>query len=297
MPDFLVASALIPKLFGAKVILDLHDPMPELMTTIFRAAADSKSVQLLKRLEKWSIGCADLVITVNIACQRIFSARSCRPEKIVVVMNSPDGQIFPSRAVREHSSKDQVRDRPFVIMYHGSLVERNGLEVAIDALGRLLKSVPTAVLHIYGSNSDFLERMMKKAQAKNLEGAIRYFGPKKLEDLVKEIESCDLGVIPNHRNAFTEINTPTRIFEYLALGKPVVAPATAGILDYFDKESLLFFEPGNPDDLAKQIEYAFSHPKEVVEITRKGQQVYMEHTWERERETLLSRTSEILHRV
>jgi hypothetical protein len=34
---------------------------------------------------------------------------------------------------------------------------------------------------------------------------------------------CDLGVIPEHHNAFTEINTPTGIFEYLALGKPVIA--------------------------------------------------------------------------
>ena len=297
MPDILVASALIPKLFGAKVILDLHDPMPELMTTIFHAAPDSKSVQLLKRLEKWSIGRADLVITVNIACKRIFSNRSCQSEKIAVVMNSPDGQIFPFRMTQERNLEGQTQNRSFVIMYHGSLVERNGLEVAIDALERLRKRVPTAVLHIFGANSDFLERMMKKVRDRNLETAARYFGPKRLEDLVREIENCDLGVIPNHRNAFTEINTPTRIFEYLALGKPVIAPSTPGIQDYFGKESLLFFEPGNPDDLAKQIEYAFSHPNEVLEIARKGQQVYLEHTWERERETLLSRASEILHRA
>jgi len=295
MPDILVVSGLFPKLFGAKVILDLHDPMPELMTTIFHAAPESASVQLLKRLEKWSIGRADLAITVNLACKRIFSERSCPPEKITVVMNSPDGQIFPFRAVRERSLTDRSPNGPFVIMYHGSLVERNGLEVAIDALERLLRSVPTAVLHIYGANSDFLERMMKKARDMNLESAVRYFGPKKLEDLVREIENCDLGVIPNHRNAFTEINTPTRIFEYLALGKPVVAPSTAGIRDYFDNESLLFFEPGNPDNLAKQIEYAFSHPEEVLEIARRGQQVYIQHTWETERETLLRRASEILH--
>jgi len=297
MPDLLVASALIPKLFGAKVILDLHDPMPELLTTIFHVAPDSKSVQLLKSLEKWSIGRADLVITVNIACKRIFSHRSCQPEKIAVVMNSPDGQIFPFRTVRERNFTGQTQNKPFVIMYHGSLVERNGLEVAIDAFERLRKSVPAAVLHVFGSNTEFLERMMTKVRDNNLESAIRYFGPKRLEDLVTEIDNCDLGVIPNHRNAFTDINTPTRIFEYLVLGKPVIAPTTPGIQDYFSKESLLFFEPGNPDDLAKQIEYAFSHPNEVLEIARKGQQVYLEHTWEQEKETLLSRASEILPRA
>src|SRR5438309_1298112 len=62
MPDVLVFSALVPKAFGAKVILDLHDPMPELMQTIFKLPANSFSVRLLKRLEKWIIAFADLVL-------------------------------------------------------------------------------------------------------------------------------------------------------------------------------------------------------------------------------------------
>src|SRR6266571_1351622 len=181
MPDILVLSALVPKMFGAKVILDLHDPMPELMTTIFHASPGSKSVQLLKRLEKWSIARADLVITVNIACKRIFSTRSCRSEKIAVVMNSPDGQIFPFRMSREHDFTGEPRNKCFVIMYHGSLVERNGLEVAIDALERVRKTVPTIELHIFGSKTHFLERMMRKVRDNNLQDLVRYFGPKRLE--------------------------------------------------------------------------------------------------------------------
>ena len=109
-------------------------------------------------------------------------------------------------------------------------------------------------------------------------------------------ERCDLGLVPNPRNAFTEINMPTRIFEYLALGKPVIAPYTPGILDYFNKESLLFFESGNSDDLARQIEYVFSHPSQVHDIVREGQRVLLEHTWDRERETLVGSVSEILPR-
>src|SRR5882672_5668933 len=101
MPDVLVVSSTIPKWFGAKVVLDLHDPMPELMTTIFNAAPEGGSVKLLKRLEKWSIARAHLVVTVNLACKHIFSRRSCGPEKIAVVMNSPDTRIFPYKPVDE----------------------------------------------------------------------------------------------------------------------------------------------------------------------------------------------------
>ena len=296
MPDILILSALIPKLLGAKVILDLHDPMPELMMTIFRVPPDSRGVRLLKRVEKWSIARADLVITTNIAFKKVFAARSCPPEKIEVVMNSPDGKIFPFRPVGSEVSAGTSGNKPLVIMYHGSLLERNGLDVAIDAFARLRESIPAAELRIFGASTPFLERMMEVVRNNNLQESVHYLGSKLLEDLVPEIERCDLGVIPNPRNAFTEINMPTRIFEYLALGKPVIAPYTPGILDYFNKESLLFFESGNSDDLAGQIEYAFSHPFEVHEIVRRGQQVLLEHTWDRERETLVGSVSGILPR-
>ncbi len=295
MPDILVASALIPKMLGAKVVLDLHDPMPELMMTIFRTPEENRSVRLMKRLEKWSIARTDLAVTVNVACKRIFSSRSCPTEKIAVVMNAPDGQIFPFREARLSSLPKQDGDRPFVIMYHGSIVERNGLDIALDAFARVREIIPGAELRIFGSQTAFLDRVMDKARSMGLQDRIHFMGPRHLEDLVTEIDKCDLGIIPNQRNPFTDINTPTRVFEYLAMGKPVIAPSTQGILDYFDKDSLLFFEPGNATELAQQIEYAFFHPREVLEIARKGQEVFVEHTWERERETLVDRVSALFN--
>src|SRR5712692_10421181 len=79
MPDILVLSALVPKLLGAKVILDLHDPMPELMMTIFHLDRKSGAVRMLRRLEKWSIRWADLVLTTNLAFEKLFVSRSCPP--------------------------------------------------------------------------------------------------------------------------------------------------------------------------------------------------------------------------
>jgi glycosyltransferase involved in cell wall biosynthesis len=288
MPDILVLSALVPKALGAKVILDLHDPMPELMTTIFGIDESSFNVRLIKRLEKWSLARAHLVLTVNLACKRIFGARSCPLEKIGVVMNSPDGEIFPFRTPRSYASTNQVPTKRFVIMYHGSLVERNGLDLAVKALARVRKTVPTAELRIYGKKTPFLERVLKEASNLGLKEAVRYLGPKRLEDLVHEIEDCDVGVIPNQRNAFTDINTPTRIFEYLALGKPVVAPSTPGIQDYFTPESLFFFESGNSGELAQRIEYVAAHASEAIEVAERGQEIYLAHSWRQERQNLVN---------
>lgn len=294
MPEVLVASALIPKLMGAKVILDMHDPMPELMTTIFQLPEDSFALRLLKWLEKWSMARANLVLTVNIACERMFGARSCPPNKLAVVMNSPDGDVFPYRAPRASMSMNRTSQRPFVVMYHGSLLARNGVDLAVDAVAKLRDRIPSVVLRIYGDRCAFLDRVMTSVRDRGLEGSVQYLGSKTLQEIVTEIEDCDVGVIPNHRNAFTEINTPTRIFEYLATGKPVIAPRTSGITDYFGDDSLVFFEAGNADDLARQIEYVATHRDEALRITERGQEVYLAHTWEKEREVLARVVSDLL---
>jgi glycosyltransferase involved in cell wall biosynthesis len=281
MPDILVLCSLIPKALGARVVLDLHDPMPELLTTIFGLHENSLGVGIMKWLEKWSIARATAVVTVNIACKRIFASRSCRLEKITVVMNAPDEKIFPFRAPRPPAAGNS--GRRFVMMYHGSLVERNGLDLAVEALARVRSTIPAAELRIYGRSTPYLERVMEQVRRKGLEDCVSYLGQKPLEGLVGAIDDCDLGVVPNHRNAFTDINTPTRIFEYLALGKPVIAPRAVGICDYFDDSSLVFFELGDAKDLALKTEYVFSHPDEVFETVRRGQEVYQEHSWPTEK--------------
>jgi glycosyltransferase involved in cell wall biosynthesis len=287
MPDILVLSALVPKALGAKVILDLHDPMPELMLTIFNLREGSTSVRVIRWLEKWSMAFADQIITVNIACKRIFAARSCAAEKIGIVMNSPDEEIFPMQAPLPRALAESRNPKSFVIMYHGSLVERNGLDLAVDALARVRKNIPTAELRIFGRKTPFLDHVMNQVQELGLTDCVQYLGPRSLEGLVHEIENCDVGVIPNQRNAFTDINTPTRIFEYLALGRPVIAPSTPGIQDYFTNESLYFFESGNAQELADQIERVALNESEALETAKKGQRLYQSHAWHQERKTLV----------
>ena len=295
MPDVLVLAALVPKLFGAKVILDLHDPMPELMMSIYNLRRESPAVRLMARLEKWSIAFADVVLTVNRACEKLFVSRSCSPSKVTVVMNSPDERIFKYSPARISKRRAEDADAPFVIMYHGTLVERNGVDLAVEALVKLRQSVPAAELRIYGPRTPFLDQVMLTVSEKGLEKAVHYLGPRRLEELVQAIAECDVGVIPNKRSIFTEINTPTRIFEYLALGKPVVAPRAPGIQDYFNDDALVFFELGTADDLALKLTWVALHPREALEITKRGQAVYLEHAWSKEREKLLRRTADLLN--
>lgn len=284
MPDVLVLSALIPKLFGARVILDLHDPMPELMMSIFGLQEKSYAVRLLKMLEKLSLGFADAVITVNEACRKIFASRSCAREKITVIMNSPDEEIFRFQQPSIPAVTEPDTSKPFILMYHGSLVERHGLDLAVQALVKVRKSIPEAQLRIFGERTPFLERVLQSAEITNLtEDGIRYLGPKNLDQIALAIRACHAGIIPNRKSIFTQLNTPTRIFEFLSQGKPVIVPRAPGILDYFSAQELVLFELGDAEDLAAKIEYVFLHPAEVAQMLERAQRVYREHKWSTER--------------
>lgn len=180
-------------------------------------------------------------------------------------------------------------------MYHGTLVERNGADLAVEALEKLRQSVPAAELRIYGPRTPFLDQVMLTISEKGLEKAVHYLGPRPLEQLTEAIAECDVGVIPNKRSIFTEINTPTRIFEYLALGKPVVAPRVPGIQDYFSEDSLVLFDLGNADDLALKLKWVALHPREAIEITNRGQAVYRSHSWQQEQTKLLKVAVKLLN--
>jgi len=295
MPDFLVFSALVPRLTGARVILDLHDPMPELLVTIFGLKEESKGVRLLKFMEKWSMAFADHVITVNRACEKIFLRRSCPPGKIQVLMNVPDERVYRFRGVDEYPPRDPAK--PFVIMYHGSIVERNGLDVAVAAVKELRQTVPTAQLWVYGPVTPFLESVMASVKQDGLTEHVRHLGQKSQAEIVKAIYECDIGVIPNRNNAFTEINTPTRIFEYLSLGKPVIAPRSTGITDYFGPEDIIYFDLGSATDLAARLKQAYDAPDWVRAVAKRGQAIYQQQCWSRVRHDYIGRVMDLIKRA
>jgi len=292
MPDFLVFSAAFAKLLGAQIVLDLHDPTPEVFISVYGLAVDDWLVRLLRYIEKLSISFADLVVTPNIAFRDLFVARSCPPNKINIVMNSPLEEVFPFTEPSEELFASRSRTANFVVMYHGTLVERHGLHTAIEAIARLREVIPNLRFHIYGEETPYLwDQVLPLVEKLELQDRVQYMGEQPQEVISRAVSSCDLGVVPNLRTVFTEINLPTRIFEYLALGKPVIVPNTQGIRDYFGADEMLFFEPGEVKSLACQIRWVFENPTRTHALLRAGQEVYRRHLWKEEERRLMDMIS------
>ncbi len=144
--------------------------------TIFGLRENSFSVWLLKKLEKLSLGFADAVLTTNETFKRIFSARSCPADKISGVINSPDKEIFQFRDPLSEEFSERGYSKPCVIMYHGSLVERNGLDLAVTAVKKIREKIPGAELRIYGRSTGYLDQVMDSVRKSELCDAIRFLG-------------------------------------------------------------------------------------------------------------------------
>lgn len=277
MPDILIFSALIPRLCGSKIILDLHDPMPEVYMTKYSISASHPVIRLLIFFEKLSIWFSSLVLTPNIAFRDLFISRGCPEFKIKIVMNSPDEKIFswsPRSNKNENVNNDQLS-----LMYHGTIVERNGLDIALVTLNKVRNKIPKIVFHVYGKG-EFVKSFLKLKEQLKLDDIVFYHGQVSQETIAKEIESIDVGLIPNKRSPFTDINMPTRIFEYLCKGKPVIAPRTKGILDYFENDYLYFFEPGRVKSLAEAILDVYSNPERRCAVVARGISIYQKYRWQ-----------------
>jgi glycosyltransferase involved in cell wall biosynthesis len=292
MPDFLVFCAAFAKLLGSRVVLDLHDPTPEVFITVYELAPDHWLVKLLRCTEKFSIWFADLVLTPNIAFRDLFVARSCSSEKIEIVMNSPLEEVFPLTEPQVEFESGAKEDPEFVVMYHGTPVERHGLHVAVDAISQLAIQIPEIRFHIYGEETDYMrEKVIPLIARLGLNDKVQQFGHQPQQVIARAVSECSVGVIPNLRSVFTEINLPTRIFEYLAFGKPVIVPETRGIRDYFGVQNMLFFSAGEAKSLASQIRWIFEHPDQARTIVQKGQEIYRSHLWKFEERRFISRIS------
>lgn len=281
MPDILVLSALVPRLRGARIILDLHDPMPEVLMTKYSLARSHPVIRLMKALERLSISFADLVLTPNAAFREVFLARSCPREKIHIVMNSPQENIF---AIRNGDLPRKRNDgqASFHIMFHGTIVERHGLETALTAIDQLRETVPGLVFDVFGDGDD-VEQFQTQTAALGLGEMVNYHGHVSLEQIASAIAQTDVGLIPNKRTPFTELNLPTRIFEYLCMHKPVVAPRTRGILDYFDEDSLYVFEPGDAESLTHALRRVYAGLSQDDHVLNKGMAVYNTWRWHSQR--------------
>jgi len=131
IPDFLVFAAWYPKCTGAKVILDIHDIVPEFYASKFNRPASSWGIRMLKIAEWLSARVADHVIIANHLWLEKYATRTGKDGACSVYINNVDTQIFTPRPRTRTDGKT-------IILFPGGLQWHQGLDIAIRAFARVL---------------------------------------------------------------------------------------------------------------------------------------------------------------
>jgi glycosyltransferase involved in cell wall biosynthesis len=292
MPDFLVFAGIFQKILGKKIVLDLHDPMPEVFISKYLNKTSNLIIKFIVFQEKISIKFADQVITTNIAFRDKFLERGCPANKISIVMNTPQETVFN---IGQKTSPDVKDQNKFVVMYHGAILERHGLDDAVKALNYLIGKIPDLYFWVFGQG-EFTDKFLNEVEKFELQKVVQFKGLVSLEEIARTIPVINLGLIPNKLNEFTNINFPTRIFEYIYFKKPVIVPRTIGISDYFNDESIYFFEPGKVKHLAEVILNVYKNYPNREEIVERGYSVYRNFTWARQKSVLVNLMEKLVNK-
>jgi len=299
MPDYLVFTALVPRLTGARVVLHMHEPVPELFATMFRGWYSGVFSALARLAERASLAFADRVLTVTREMRDNFGRRGADVNKITVIVNVPDDRYFRVDRYGHLAEKvtaikkDERRQGVFRVLTHGAIEERYGQDVIVRAVARLKDEIPGIQFRFMGKGS-YLEAVLALAEELRVGKHVEYLGWVSMEDMITEILAADVTVVSQKSNPYSNLVHTNKMYEYVALQRPVVASRLRSTEAYFGEAAMLFYESTDDADLAETLREVYAHPEQLQSRVEAATHVYETYRWSREKRKYLGVYADLL---
>jgi len=279
LPDFLVFSALFPKLLKAKIILDVQDVSPELMAVKVKGPLRRIATLLAAWQEHVSTAFADHVVTVGLPFEELLLKRGVPKEKIMIILNSADPKLFPPSRRSLPSMTLPNEAQPFILIYHGTVSERQGLDTALRALALVHPIVPQVRLDIKGGG-DRLHAIKKLAVELGIRNQVVFSDWCDIEEVVDFVVHGDVGIIPYRCDGFMDLVLPQKAYEFAWMHCPMITSDTRGMRSMFRPESVIFCDSTQPESFAEAIIDLYQHPEKRASIVANAAEDYMPYKWE-----------------
>jgi glycosyltransferase involved in cell wall biosynthesis len=271
VPDFLVFAAWLPKLTGAKIILDIHDIVPEFFMNKFGKSESAPLVRLLRTIEKVSASFADHVIVSNHLWHEKLLSRSISSERSSVFLNHVDEAVFFPRP-------GKLKKGNRIIVFPGGLQWHQGVDIAIQAFSELVQELPDLQFHIYG-DGDQRAQLEKQSLALGLQGKVIFLDPVSITEIPGILAEADLGVVPKRADAFGNEAYSTKIMEFLSMRLPVVASRTRIDMYYFNESLVRFFTSSDPGEMAVAMKEVLENQSIRERLVKNGLRYVEENCW------------------
>ncbi len=276
MPDFMVFSTIIPTLFGSKVILDIHDPMPSTFASKFKGRERGFYYRALLWQERLSAAFSSRVITVHqLVKDRILKKDGIDPHKIEVVPNFADDRLFPLR--KEFDIDGKIR-----FVFHGTILERAGFRVLLTSMAQMHhKEKVTLKIIGEGDFSGSLKEMIRSLKLGHIVDFDNHTYPAQL--VLEQLKDCNVGLVPLEITGITNYALPTKLLEYVSLGLPVVTIRNDAISYYFSEEDCIFFEWNDASSLSSAFDRLAENPGILIRYRERSLALRERFSWAREK--------------
>ena len=278
-PDSLVFAALVPKLLGTPVVLHLAETMPEFFATKFKTTLRHPAVRLMGWVERLSIAFAGAAITCTEQMRAGFARRGSDPRRIDVVLNSADESIFdPTRYPTPARNDDE-----FVLICHGTMEERYGLDTTIAAVALLKDEIPGLRLRLIGGGT-YRPTLERLAADLGIAERVEFSkGWVTLDELVGAIAASDAGVVAMKRDAFRDVTHCNKMFDFISMRKPALVSRTTAVEAYFGDDCFEMFESADATDLARAIRRLHGDTSRRAELVRNAAARNESYRWPHQR--------------
>jgi glycosyltransferase involved in cell wall biosynthesis len=292
VPDFLVFAGLGPRLRGARLILDLHDLMPEFFASRTGGSLGHPLVRLVRLQERLSCALADRVITVTDLWRDTLVSRGVPEDKVRVVMNLPDPGLIPRL---EPDAERTEPPAPVTVLYHGTLTRRYGIDIAMRALAEVRRKRDLRfVVHGRGEALPELQALATELGLdEQVEFSTRFMPTGELPTLLGR---AHIGVITYRRDVFTDGILPTKLLEYSALGIPTVVGRTPVIERYFPDDAVRYVDGSEVADVARGIRELVDDSDLRATLSRRAREIAARHTWQQEAATYVRLVEDLARR-
>jgi glycosyltransferase involved in cell wall biosynthesis len=269
----LIPAGLALKLLGRRVVYDAHEDMPK--TVLWKPYLPP----LLRRplalaaglVEKTASRAFDLVVVAGKGIERSFRGHP----RTLLVRNYPIAEQFADRAIGDRP------DRELVAVYAGGLTAVRGVVEMVTAIGLVdPRHHPRLVLcgNYYPESLAEQVRRLPGYRRVDDRGVVPY------EAVPAILAQADVGLVCLHRTPNHLDSEPTKMFEYMAAGLPVIASNFPGWRDIVEANGCgLCVDPADPDAIAAALTYLAEHPERRADMGANGRRAVLErYNWEAE---------------
>ena len=234
---------------------------------------------LAEIIEKKIIKNSDSIVVINEVLKDYIIDFGAEEKITSVISGGVNLERFNPEKVdsKYFRNKYGISDDDLVLFFMGWLYQFSGLKEVVLELSKIKESHPYIKLLIVG-DGDAYEDLKEIIKSKNLEDIVIMAGRMPFEDIPKLISSSDICLLPAYNNEIMSDIVPIKLYEYLAMHKPIISTKLPGVVTEFGKNNGIIYVD-KPEDV---IETVICLDNEVLEEARlKARNFIKDYDWEK----------------